>query len=91
MIKEYNQNTHYYATSFFSDGTIVPDLLTEQEAIKFLRLDDGGTKKPATTLGYYRSEGILKPTQVGKKLRYLRSELLNFLEEQTKRRNGDIS
>jgi hypothetical protein len=35
-----------YCLSYFSDGTPVPDVLTEEEAIKFLRLDDGTTKKP---------------------------------------------
>jgi len=73
------------------DGRPAPDLLTEEEAIRFLRLDDVNIKHPETTLEYYRSEGLLKATRVGKKLRYLKSELLNFLELQTKNTNGDIS
>lgn len=81
----------YQATSYFANGTPVPDLMTEGEAIRFLRLDDGGTKHPETTLEYYRSEGLLKGTRVGKRLRYLRSELFNFLEIQTQRTNGQVS
>lgn len=77
--------------SYFPDGSPVPDLLTEEEAIRFLRLDDGGTKHPETTLEYYRSEGLLKGTRVGKRLRYLKSELFSFLDQQTKLTNGEIS
>ncbi len=81
----------FIGASYFADGTVVPDLLTEEEAIKFLRLDDGGTKHPKTTLEYYRVEDRLKATKVGKKLRYLKSELLKFLKYQTDFENGDIS
>lgn len=81
----------FIGASYFADGTVVPDLMTEEEAIRFLRLDEGGPKDPSTTLEYYRSEDRLKATKVGKRLRYLKSELLNFLEYQTQRTNGDIS
>ena len=80
----------YHAASFFQDGTPVPDLLTEQEAIRFLRLDVDGPKDPATTLEYYRTENRLKATRVGKRLRYLKSELLNFLDHQTTLTSKDI-
>ena len=80
-----------YGVSYFADGAVVPDLMTEEEAIKFLRLDIDGPKDPSTTLEYYRSENRLKATKVGKRLRYLKSELLNFLEYQTQYSNGDIS
>ena len=86
-----NEVVKYVGASYFSDGTHVPDLLTEEEAIKFLRLDVDGPKDPQTTLEYYRSEDRLRATRVGKKLRYLKSELLNFLEYQTQYSNGDIS
>ncbi|AQQ71162.1 hypothetical protein SMSP2_01528 [Limihaloglobus sulfuriphilus] len=77
--------------SYFSDGTPVPDVLTEKEAVKFLRLDDGETKYPSKSLEYYRNQGILRGTRVGKRLRYLKSELLNFLENQTRITNGEMS
>lgn len=86
------KDVNYYSSmSYFSDGTPVPELLTEDETIKFLRLDDGETKKPTLTLQYYRSEGLLRATKVGKRLRYLKSELLKFLNELTLRTKNDIS
>lgn len=75
--------------SYFQDGKPVPDLLTEEEAIRFLRLDIEGPKHPEMTLQYYRSEGLLKATRVGKRLRYLKSELLIFLDRLTQQKNQD--
>ena len=86
-----NEVVKYVGASYFADGTHVPDLMTEEEAVKFLRLDIDGPKDPSTTLEYYRSEDRLKATRVGKKLRYLKSELLKFLEYQTQTISGDIS
>ena len=77
--------------SFFDDGTTVPDLLTEQEAIRYLRLDTDGPKHPEATLQHYRQEGILRPTRIGKRLRYIKTELFKFLEEQTERTSENIS
>ena len=86
------KDVNYYGSmSYFYDGTPVPELLTEEETIRFLRLDDGGTKHPSLTLQYYRSEGLLRATRVGKRLRYLKYELLRFLNELTQRTNSDIS
>ena len=64
---------------FFPDGRPVPEVLTEQEAIEFLRLNDG-PKHPEMTLQYYRSEGLLKGIKIGRKLRYTKTEMLRFLE-----------
>ena len=57
-----------------------PELLTELEAIKYLRLDAIDIRDPSETLAYYRRRGLLKATQVGKCLRYRRVELENFLQ-----------
>ena len=74
----------YSSPSFFPDGrTRVTDLLTEEEAIRFLRLDIDGPKDPSQTLKFYRDKGQLYPTKVGRRNRYLRTELLRFLDEQT--------
>lgn len=81
-----NEERYHNCRSFFPDGTPVPDLLTAEETIRFLRLDINGPKHPETTLQYYRNEGLLRGTQVGKNLRYLRSELLRFLDVLTARR-----
>ena len=68
------------------DGTWepCPELLTETEAIRYLRLDIEGPAKPMLTLRYYREKGLLKATQVGRKLRYRRIELDRFLENVTR-------
>lgn len=60
-----------------------PDLLTEEEAIRYLRLDIDGPAKPTLTLRYYREKGMLKATRVGRRLRYRRIELDRLLEQLT--------
>lgn len=80
----------YKEIIFFATGTPVPEVLTEEELISLLRLDaDGGNA--ALTIRYYRDKGLLRGTRIGKHLRYTRTEVLRFLEEQTKwtnRRNS---
>lgn len=56
----------YQALSYFADGTVVPDLLTEEEAIRFLRLDIDGPKDPSATLKHYRDKNMLRGTQIGR-------------------------
>ena len=90
-MKDYSDVCFTSSISFYHDGTPVPDVLTESEAINFLRLDTDGPKNPEQTLRYYRQEGILKATKVGKRVRYLRSELLKFLDQLTLRTNEGIS
>ncbi len=52
-----------------------PELLTEVEAIRYLRLDTVGIDNPAATLKRYRDMGLLRGTQISKKVFYLRVEL----------------
>ena len=68
-----------------SKGQPCPDLLTEEEAIRLLRLDIDGPRHPQKTLRYYREQGLLKATRIGKRLRYQRKELLSFLDRLTER------
>ena len=72
-------STYCLNVVYFPDGRPVPEVLTEQEAIEFLRLNDG-PKHPKTTLQYYRSEGLLRGIKVGRRLRYTKTEMLRFLE-----------
>lgn len=61
-----------------------PELLTEEEAIRYLRLDTiEGLGNPKETLARYRSMGLLHGTQVSKKIFYRRVELDRFLERLT--------
>jgi hypothetical protein len=69
---------------FLLNENYCPELLTEAEAVLFLRLD--GQKADAKkTLGYYRSTGKLKATKIGKNLFYSKKELLRFIETMTVR------
>ena len=62
-----------------------PEVLTEEEAIRFLRLDIDGPKRPERTLQYYREKGLLRATRVGKRLRYQKTELLALINRLTER------
>lgn len=74
-----------------SDGRLVevappmpcPELLTEGEAVRYLRLDIIDVEEPAETLRRYRKQGLIRGTQVGKCVRYRRAELERFLERIT--------
>jgi hypothetical protein len=71
------------STCYMPDGSPVPELLLESEAIVFLRLDTDGPADPARTLKYYRDRGLLHGTRIGKKVRYTKRELLRFIDEMT--------
>jgi hypothetical protein len=60
-----------------------PELLTQDEAVRYLRLDLIATNNPGETLAYYRRRGLLRATQVGKCVRYRRVEIERFLERIT--------
>lgn len=61
-----------------------PEVLTEEEAIRYLRLDTiRGLRNPKETLARYRSNGLLRGTQVSKKIFYRRVELDRFLDRLT--------
>lgn len=65
------------------NGHIQSPVLTEDEAIHFLRLDVHGPTKPARTLRHYREKGLLRATRIGRNLRYPEKELLRFLDQVT--------
>ena len=68
--------------------TPCPELLTEDEAIRYLRLDVNGYNNPKATLKYYRDQGVLQAVQIGKKLVYPRKELDSMVEKLLEKR-GD--
>ncbi len=63
----------------------VPVVLTEDEAISFLRLDAGGRALEAARRALRRlvERKLIRPCRVGKRSRYLREELLRYLRWQT--------
>jgi len=60
--------------------TPCPELLTEDEAIRYLRLDINGPAKPENTLRYYREHKKLKATKISRKLLYSRKSLDEFMD-----------
>ena len=63
--------------------TPCPELLTEEEAIRYLRLDAGGSPKPIKTMEYYRNKDQIVAVQVGKVNRYRRQDLDDFLAQKS--------
>lgn len=71
--------------SFMPDGKggmqPTPDLLTLEEAARYLRLDTIKTKHPGETLRRYRAEYGLRAVQVGKQVLFPQAELQKFIKQ----------
>jgi len=63
--------------------TPCPVLLTEDEAIRYLRLDTLGRKAPSKTLQYYRERGLVKATRISNVNFYTRAALDEFVQTMT--------
>ena len=57
-----------------------PEILTEQEAIMYLRLDTVDIKHPEATLRRYRDAGVLHGVQISKGIFFPRTELDRFIK-----------
>lgn len=64
------------------------DLLTAEQAIRYLRLDEIGLKNPHLALARYRYRGLLHGTRFAGRVWYLRSELDAFLRRCTEDGDG---
>jgi hypothetical protein len=62
-------------------------ILTEEEAIHYLRLDVGKTKHPSQTLRYYREKGLLRAARIGRCNRYPIWELDAFVRRLIERKD----
>ncbi len=60
-----------------------PELLTEGEAVRYLRLDTINISDPSATLRRYREQRLLRGTQISKRIFYRRAELDRFIERAT--------
>lgn len=69
-------------TIYQSDGTPAPFLMTEDELVKFLRLDQVSIQHPADTIRRYRDSGRLKGVQISKQILYRLPDVLEFLDRQ---------
>ena len=87
-MKTIDNNNVFVSPAVMPDGnggfSPCPELLTEAEAIRYLRLDIDGPARPENTLRYYREKKKLKGTQIGKRIFYTRKALGEFLEKMTK-------
>lgn len=63
------------------DGSPAPSLMTEEEAIRFLRIDQTGVRFPRQTFQRYRSSGQIVGKMVGRCVRYPVEELQRFVKE----------
>ena len=71
-------------------GTRSP-LLTESEAIAWLRLDGpSGPKNPAGTLKYYRDHRLLRAVRISRTMMYPVWELERFLHRLAEREGGVV-
>jgi hypothetical protein len=77
-------------TSWLSDGnggfTPCPDLLTEAEAIRYLRIDTIEIDHPEESLRRYRAAGVLRGVQISKIVLYPLVELRRFIAAQVEAR-----
>ena len=78
-----NNTDVFVIPSVLPDGnggfTPCPEVLTEDEAIRYLRLDLEVSSDPRQTLKYYRDKGELVAIRIGRKNRYRRRDLDDFL------------
>jgi hypothetical protein len=84
-----SQNSFIFAEPLpDGNGGLVPCpfVLTEIEAIRFLRLDRQKAK-PENTLAHYRERGLLRATILGKNRFYTRRELISFVDILTPNKN----
>lgn len=64
----------------------VPSLMTEQEVIRFLRLEAGDDSDPTQTLARYRNAGQLVAIKVGRWNRYRRQDVEDFLTRKSEQK-----
>lgn len=85
----YEKNLNYLVPCVLPDGKggyePCPNLLTKEQAIRYLHLDTLPVKDPMNTLEYYVSKGLLRPTPIGGTNFFTRQECDRFLAEQTER------
>jgi len=90
-----SHNYVFVVPSVLPDGnggfTPCPEVLTEEEAIRYLRLDLDASSNSAQTLKYYRDKGELVAIRVGKRNRYRRQDLDDFLARKSQEKQGHTS
>lgn len=62
----------------------VPEVLLEDELIRFLRLPELNVRNPKNLLRYYRGRGLLKAARIGHRNVYTKAAALAFLQKITR-------
>lgn len=70
------------ATAYMPNGTPCPYILTEDELIVFLRLDQVQIKRPHDTIRRYRDAGRLRGVQISHRVFYRLKDVLDFVDKQ---------
>ena len=87
-----NKNIMFTIANALPDGngsfTPCPEVMTESEAIRYLRLDIECSTDPVQTLKYYRDKGQLIAIKVGTRNRYRRQDLDEFLARKSEEKRG---
>ena len=73
----------HHAVAVMPDGRPAPSVMTEDEFIRWLRLDALGIKSPKKTLDYYKAKGMLRGTHISNRCVYTQEEGLDFLRKLT--------
>jgi len=78
---------HWLPGKLDKDGTRepaqpCPDLLTADEAVRFLRLDESSSANPDKALRYYRDKGLLRGVRMGNSVRFRLADLLALIESE---------
>jgi hypothetical protein len=69
----------------------VPSLMTEAEVIRFLRLDAEDGSDPIQTLARYRNTGQLVAIKVGRRNRYRRQDVEDFLARKSQQKQRTMA
>jgi hypothetical protein len=79
-----------YGKPVSEHGAVSSSILTEEEAIHWLRLDGPDAPKDAKgTLRYYREKGLLRAIRIGRHNRYFLPELERFCERLLQRKGDE--
>ena len=57
-----------------------PPLLTTEEVIEILRLNESGCRNPRRTLEYYRQQGLITGIKTGRKVMYPLKSVFQFIQ-----------
>ena len=73
--------TVFVPAAVLPGGEPCPEILTADEAVRYLRLDETNTKDPIGTLKFYRMKGQLMCCKIGTQLLYRRDALDDFAKK----------